>query len=134
MGVGDLFGRRVDLRSQFFRTTAVDATIAAQRTEMVLGTRRGTYWRRPEYGIVVDDFINAEVSAASFSTLASTIKEALGADELLQAATITVSVRATERRPEGLAVAFRASLVFDEDDAVQLNINVSPAGVTVVGA
>lgn len=133
MGVGALFGTRVDIGSPFFRTTTVDATIAAQRAEMVLGTRRGTYWRRPDYGLLIEDFVNAEVSAASFSRLASQIKGALAVDELFQDAGITVSVRTTERRPEGLAVEFRAVISFEDVDPIQLGINVSSAGVTVAG-
>ncbi len=131
--MGQLFGTRLDIRSRFFRTTTVDATIAVQRAEMVLGTRRGTYWKRPDYGLLVDDFVNAEVTPAGFSRLAEQIKGALAADTLFFDSTITVSVKATERRPEGLAMLFRAVLAFPGADPIQLGINVSSAGVTVAG-
>jgi phage baseplate assembly protein W len=131
--VGALFGERVDIRSRFFRTTGVDAVIAVQRAEMVLGTRRGTYWKRPDYGLLVEDFVNADVTPAAFARLADEIKSALALDPLFAEATITTSVTTTARRPEGLAMTFRAVIAFAGADPIRLGINVSSAGVTVAG-
>lgn len=131
--MGALFGTRVDIRSRFFRPTSIDAKIAAQRVEMILNTRRGTFWLRPDYGLLVEDFVNADLTPAAFVRLAAQIKDAIAADDLFAEATITVSVKSSERRPGGLALAFRATVAFAGIDPVQLGINVSPDGVTVAG-
>ncbi len=126
-------GQRIDIASPFFRATTNDALILRQRVEMILGTRPGTYWKSPEYGFPVDDLVNAEMSPEAFARIAARIKRAIQGDTFFREATVSVAITNAKPQPSGLVLSAVVSIALPSGEPQRVEVQISPAGTTVLG-
>lgn len=90
------YGQTININSPLFRTLSGDEAILAQALEMRLDTRAGTYWDDPDYGLMVDDYINAGLTADAVVAVAAAIKAECEKDERVSSAAVTPLVEQTE--------------------------------------
>lgn len=93
MGV---YGESIDISSPLFRRTVDDETILGQALEMRLDTRRGTYWDDPDYGLQVDDLLNAGLTPDAIVQYSAAIKAECEKDERVVSVAVTPLVEQIE--------------------------------------
>lgn len=90
------YGETINIASPLFRRLSDDAAILAQALDMRLDTKPGTYWDDPDYGLEVDDYINAGLTPDAIEQIASAIKSECEKDERVSSAAVTPVVERTE--------------------------------------
>ena len=90
------YGETINIDSPLFRRLTGDEAILAQALEMRLDTRAGTFWDDPDYGLMVDDYINAGLTAEGIEGVAAAVKAECEKDERVSSAAVTPLVERTE--------------------------------------
>lgn len=91
-----IYGETINISSPLFRRLSDDAAILAQALDMRLDTKQGTYWDDPDYGLEVDDYINAGLTSDALAQVASAVKAECEKDERVAAAAVTPLIERTE--------------------------------------
>jgi len=90
------YGKTIDIHGAFFRELSDDTAILQQALEMRMQTKRGYYWDDPEYGLLIDDYLNEGLTQDALVRVASEIKAQCEADERVNSAAVTPNVTAVE--------------------------------------
>lgn len=83
------YGETIDASSPLFRRLLDDESILAQALLLRLDTRRGTDWTDPDYGLQVDDLLNAGLTSDALAQVASAIKAECEKDERVSSVAVT---------------------------------------------
>jgi len=86
--VGILYGETINIASPSFARLTDDRAILEQAILMRLETRRGTLPKDPEYGLLLTDYINAEMSAETLTRIPAEVQHELEKDQRIQAVTV----------------------------------------------
>lgn len=78
-----------------FRRLTEDEAILSQALYMRLDTRRGFYWDDPDYGLSVDDLLNAGLTSDALVNLSAAIKSECEKDERVSSVTVVPAVNQT---------------------------------------
>lgn len=92
--MGD-YGESINIFSPMFRRLTEDEAILSQALYMRLDTRRGFYWDDPEYGLSVDDLLNAGLTSDALVNLSAAIKSECEKDERVSSVTVVPAVNQT---------------------------------------
>ena len=90
------YGRTIDVEDPFFRELADDTAILQQALNIRLQTKRGYYWDAPEYGLLIDDYLNDGLTQDALVRVAAEIKAQCEAYERVNSAAVTPNVVAIE--------------------------------------
>lgn len=94
--MGVLYGQTVNVKSKLFRKLTDDEAILAQAAELRLGTKRGTYWTDPEYGLLCTDYVNEGVTRETLARIPNEVSAELEKDERIATATVAPTLARTE--------------------------------------
>ncbi|MCC6559660.1 MAG: hypothetical protein IT372_42630 [Polyangiaceae bacterium] len=124
------FGESIDIFDPNFRALTDDQRILLQAAYMRLNTAAGTYWDDPDYGLLVSDLVNADMTEDEVLSLQSRVKAQLELDERLEAAIVTAALAATDGDNVSVKLAIR--LVPRDGDAFTFTLAATELSVELL--
>lgn len=89
------YGLTINIDSPAFRRLRGDDAVLEQALKMRLGTRRGTYWDDPDYGVSFDDYLNAGLTPDAIEQVAAELRAECEKDERVSSAAVTPNLTRT---------------------------------------
>lgn len=78
-----IFGRSIDIFDPNFGYTEDDQKILMQAAWLRLQTEPGTYFEDPDYGLLVSDLVNSDMTQQELSVFAARVQNQLALDDRL---------------------------------------------------
>ena len=102
--MGAISGRTINVRSPFFAALDDDQRILAQAVFLRLTTRQGSYWSRPEYGLLLSDYLKKGLDDDTLARIPSDIQGQLEQDRRIARREVTARTETTQPRGARLIV------------------------------
>ena len=124
------YGESVDIFNRNFKPLSDDQQIVLQAAYMRVSTAPGTYWDDPDYGILLTELVNADLSEDDLLSLESRVKAQLELDERIDTAIVAAVIEETTGGSVSVRMTIR--LVPSEGEAFTFTLRASDATVELL--
>lgn len=121
--MGAISGRTIDVFSPFFAALNDDQRILAQAIFLRLNTRQGTYFSRPEYGLLLSDYIKKGLDADTLARIPSEVQAQIEQDRRIARVRVVASQQATTSRGVRLVLAITITPVSTPEFTIAIGVD-----------
>ena len=94
--MGSLYGTSLNMSSPFFRALTDDEAILSQAIQMRFETERGSMWTDPDYGLLLDGYLNEGISVQKLDQLKTEMETEATKDERVESAVVVLNLNKTD--------------------------------------